>query len=241
MDSPRLVLVSLVAVAACGGGTIRLADDDESSSDGPVALAPTPQTWEAEPADPTSNPTDTASTQASDSTVVTDSSVAQVTDQAAVADSVARDSIEAVSQGYAPYGADHEANAQVEGELETRRIGQWSHTGIGESRRLVIRNANQWAEFWAELGQGDRPEVDFTSNVVIAVASGQRPSGGHEIAIQRVRSSQGELIVEVVETTPGPNCMTASVLTQPVDVVVVPLTGARSWSFVELKEVRGCR
>jgi hypothetical protein len=240
MEGRHLMLVSLVALAACGGGTIRLADDEESS-DSPVALAPTPQTWESEPTNPAADPVDSASTQAPDSSVITDS-LSETVDRA-ISDSASPDRVGAVSQGYAPYGAEPEAQAdsEREGELETRRIGQWSHTGIGESRRLVIRNVNEWAEFWTELGQGERPEVNFSGNVVIAVASGQRPSGGYEIAIQRVRNVQGELIVEVVETTPGPNCMTASVLSQPVDIVVIPQAGARSWSFVERKEVRGCR
>lgn len=122
-----------------------------------------------------------------------------------------------------------------------RRIGQWTHTGISEARRLIIRDANAWATFWSELGVGDRPSVDFSRDIVIAVAAGQRPSGGHEIAVSRVTVSNGELQVEVLETTPGPNCMTTSALTQPVDVVVVPGVTTRSWSFTERKEVRGCR
>ena len=136
-------------------------------------------------------------------------------------------------KGYAAYGGGD--------GLELRRIGQWTRTGIGESRRLVIRDANAWAEFWSELGVGDRPEVDFTRSVVIAVAAGQRPTGGYEIAVDRVRRADGELTVEVVETAPGPNCTTPASLTQPVDVVVVPALAARNWSFVERKEVRGCR
>ena len=136
-------------------------------------------------------------------------------------------------KGYAAY-----ANG---GSLELRRIGQWTRTGVGEARRLIIRDANAWADFWSELGVGDRPAVDFTRDVVVAVAAGQRPTGGFEIAVDRVRQANGELTVEVVETAPGPNCMTTASLTQPVDVVVVPALTARSWSFVERKEVRGCR
>jgi hypothetical protein len=136
-------------------------------------------------------------------------------------------------QGYAAY-----ANG---GSLELRRIGQWTRTGVGEARRLIIRDANAWADFWSELGVGDRPAVDFTRDVVVAVAAGQRPTGGFEIAVDRVRQANGELTVEVVETAPGPNCMTTASLTQPVDVVVVPALTARNWSFVERKEVRGCR
>jgi hypothetical protein len=136
-------------------------------------------------------------------------------------------------KGYAAYGV---------GEgLELRRVGQWTRTGIGESRRLVIRDANAWAEFWSELGVGDRPDVDFSKNVVVAVAAGQRPTGGYEIAVDRVRQANGELTVEVVETAPGPNCTTTASLTQPVDIVVVAGLGTKTWSFVDRKEVRGCR
>ena len=136
-------------------------------------------------------------------------------------------------QGYAPYGNNR--------TLDLRRIGQWTRTGIGESRRLVIRDANGWAQFWSELGVGDRPSVDFNRDVVVAVAAGQRPTGGYEIVVDRVTQSEGQLTVEVVERTPGPNCMTTASLTQPVDVVVVPAADAKSLSFLERKEIRDCR
>jgi hypothetical protein len=176
--------------------------------------------------------------QASDDTPVALSPTPEAgpVDTAAQALAPAPDSVAAPAgegKGYAPYGG---------GEgLELRRIGQWTRTGIGESRRLVIRDANAWAEFWSELGVGDRPDVDFTHNVVVAVAAGQRPSGGYEIAVDRIRQASGELTVEVVETAPGPNCISTATLTQPVDVVVVPSIAAKSWSFVDRKEVRGCR
>jgi hypothetical protein len=141
----------------------------------------------------------------------------------------------APAQGYAPYGR---GNAGI---LDVRRIGQWSHTGIGEARRMVIRDANGWAQFWSELGAGEQPAIDFTRDVAIVVSAGQRPSGGYEIAVDRVSQADGELSIEVVERTPGPNCMTSASVTQPVDVVVVPAAAPRSWNFVERKEVRGCR
>lgn len=149
-----------------------------------------------------------------------------------VTDSVAGAGPGAVGPTDAPDGAG----------LPLRRIGQWSHTGIGEPRRVVLRDANAWTAFWAELGPaaGARPEIDFTRNLIIAVAAGQRRSGGYGIAVDRVSRSGGELTIETVETTPSPNCLTTQALTQPVDVVVVPAAGVRSWSFVERKEVAGC-
>jgi hypothetical protein len=137
-------------------------------------------------------------------------------------------------EGYVSY-------ANTAGDLELRRIGQWTRTGVAESRRLVIRDANAWSQFWSELGVGDRPAVDFTQNLVIAVASGQHATGGFEIAVQRVSQSNGELTIEVQETSPGPNCITATALSQPVDIVTVPEVGVQTWSFVERKDVRGCR
>lgn len=140
------------------------------------------------------------------------------------------------AQGYAPYGST--ANTA---NLELRRIGQWSHTGIREARRMVIQDANAWAQFWAELGVGERPAIDFTRDVVIAVAAGQRPSGGHEIAVTGISQVAGELRVEVLETAPGPNCLSTAALTQPVDVVVVQGVKPKSWSFLEQKDVKACR
>jgi protease stability complex PrcB-like protein len=208
LDRRCALWIALAALAACGGGTMRVADDD-SSGDTPVSLAPTP---EPEPDSSTASALAPASEQTHDSTA---------------AAAVPRE------QGYAPYGGSS--------TLEIRRIGQWSRTGIGESRRLVIRDANSWAEFWSELGTGDRPDVDFTKAVVVAVAAGQRPSGGYEIAVDHVSQTDGELTVQVLETAPGPNCITSSPPTQPADVVVVPVVAPKSWSFIERKEVRACR
>jgi hypothetical protein len=199
------ILVPLTLLAACGGGsTMRVAEDDTTSY-GPVALAPEPEpgpdSVSPAPPLPTAAPT--------------------------------TDTPQANEQGYAPYGSGS--------GVELRRIGQWTRTGILEARRLVIRDVNAWAEFWSELGVGERPDVDFSKVVVLAVAAGQRPSGGYGISVDRVSQRDGDLTAEVVETTPGPNCMTTGSLTQPVDVVVVPAVAAHGWSFIERKEVHDCR
>jgi hypothetical protein len=207
MISRFALLIPVAVLAACAGGTtMRVAqDDDDSSESAPVALAPEPE------AAPDSGPLLAPPTDTAEASVDT-----------------------TVQQGYAPYGVGSQS-------IPLRRIGQWTNTGINERRRLVIRDANGWAAFWSELGVGDRPAVDFTRDLVVVVAAGQQSSGGHEVAVDRVNQSNGELTIEVVETSPGPNCMTTSALTQPVDVVVLPAVNARGWSFVERKEVRGCR
>src|SRR5215207_10552824 len=48
------------------------------------------------------------------------------------------------------------------GSLPIRRIGQWSTSGIAAPAREVIRDDGAYARFWATLGAGERPAVDFT-------------------------------------------------------------------------------
>jgi PrcB C-terminal len=206
-----IAFIAALILAGCGGTTMRVAKDQPGQNSGPVALAPEPEP----------SPDSTASTQ-------------PVLEPASAGAPAKASADSAHPKGYAPY-------TNSGGDLELRRIGQWTHTGVAESRRLVIRDANAWSQFWSELGVGERPAVDFTQNLVIAAASGQHATGGFEIAVQRVGETNGELTIEVVETSPGPNCITATALSQPVDVVTVPVVGVQTWSFVERKEVRGCR
>jgi hypothetical protein len=58
--------------------------------------------------------------------------------------------------------------------------------------------------------------------------------------VQKVARSGGELRIEVLETSPGTDCMTTAALTQPVDVVVVSAVGVTGWSFIDRAATRAC-
>lgn len=143
----------------------------------------------------------------------------------------------------APSAPEPQAYGEYTGgtELEIRRIGRWIHSGISGTRRLVIRDPATFNRFWAELGAGVQPQVDFSRDLVIAAASGPRPSGGHEIAVVGVSRHQGELRIEVAETSPGAGCAATGALTQPVDVVVVQADGITGWSFVDRRLEQPCQ
>jgi PrcB C-terminal len=211
------MLLLLAALTACAGATTMRVAHEDGDGEAPVALSPAPDEGPRPSSDTVANKTPTPDAVANTRPAETDTG-------RGVAEN---------PQGYTAYGNG--------GVLELKRIGQWTRTGISEARRLVIRDANSWAAFWSELGVGDRPTIDFSRNLVLAVSAGQRPSGGYEIAVEGVRETNGELAVQVVETAPGPNCMSTTSLTQPVDVVVIPSVTAKTWSFTERKEVRGCR
>ena len=132
------------------------------------------------------------------------------------------------------------SSASAPSEVEIRRIGRWASSGIKGTRRLVIREAATWAAFWSELGAGVRPTVDFSKDLVIAVASGERRTGGHDISVQQVTRSGGDLRIQVVETKPGQDCIATTALTQPVDVVLAPAAGVTGWSFIDKTAIGAC-
>ncbi len=92
-----------------------------------------------------------------------------------------------------------------------------------EQARIVVRTGARWETLWTQI-QGEvtrspAPAVDFHRDMLLAVASGPRSSGGHSIAVEKVKEEGEKLVADVVETSPGPRCMTTQALTCPVAVV----------------------
>ncbi|HEX8391637.1 MAG TPA: protease complex subunit PrcB family protein [Longimicrobium sp.] len=114
-------------------------------------------------------------------------------------------------------------------------------SGIGETSRMVVAGDSAWNSVTGRIyGQGAaRPSIDFTTETVIVAAMGSRPTGGYGITVERAVRTEGEIVVEVVETSPGRGCMTTQALTAPVHAVRI----ARQTlpiRFVERKTVREC-
>jgi hypothetical protein len=138
-------------------------------------------------------------------------------------------------------GYEPSRNVLASGQLPISRIGTYTNSSIQEPRRLIIRGEQEWRDFWYDLNLGSAPEVDFQRDMVIAVSAGSRSSTGHSVVVNDVRLDEaGTLRVEVLETSPGRNCVTGQQMTQPVDVVVVPRAEMRTWSFTERREIRDC-
>ncbi|HYW30322.1 MAG TPA: protease complex subunit PrcB family protein [Gemmatimonas sp.] len=100
-------------------------------------------------------------------------------------------------------------------------------SSITESRRVVIRDdaawRTAWAEMWARTGPSvpPLPAIDFSRDMIILAALGQRNSGGYSITIDSASRATSGAIVWVSKPTPG-KCGTLAALTQPVDLARVP-------------------
>jgi hypothetical protein len=94
---------------------------------------------------------------------------------------------------------------------------------VGEPGLLVVRDAGTWADLWRRLSgdEGDPPAVDWTTEMVVLVALGMRPSGGYAVEVEAVSAIDGGIEVRTRETAPGPSCFTTGAITYPVHAVAV--------------------
>jgi hypothetical protein len=117
-------------------------------------------------------------------------------------------------------------------------------SGFEESRHTVVRDAVAWAALWQELHAGRRPvpptpEIDFEREMVVLAALGRQRSGGFDIVIESVRREESEVIVTLVERSPGSDCITTAELTSPADLAIVPWD-ERPVRFVAQRVVVAC-
>ncbi len=98
-----------------------------------------------------------------------------------------------------------------------------------EQARIVVRTEARWEALWAQIAgevtRSPAPAVDFEKDMLLAVASGPRSSGGHSIAVEGAKVEGEKLVAYVVETSPGPHCMTTQALTCPIAVVRIAALG----------------
>ena len=102
------------------------------------------------------------------------------------------------------------------------------HGGISQRSRLVIRNRDEFNELWKQLTgpssyKPPLPEVDFSREMIVVAAMGQKPSGGYEIIIDSACEVDNhiEVLVRSVDSKCG---LQTAVLTAPVDIVRLPRT-----------------
>lgn len=96
--------------------------------------------------------------------------------------------------------------------LELETIVQQSNPGqAGGTVRQVVKDQAAWSALWAELRKGsglpeEPPAVDFAREMVI-VAAMETQSCVSRVTVKSAGDTGGELIVDVLEEPPAPNCV----------------------------------
>jgi hypothetical protein len=102
-----------------------------------------------------------------------------------------------------------------------------SYSGIDDSLRLVVRDAQAWRAVWQTIHRRAAPmppvpPVDFAREMIVVAALGARPSGGFAIRVDSVIHLGDSLEVVVRKDLPGRSCLLSAAVTQPVDLARVP-------------------
>ena len=75
-----------------------------------------------------------------------------------------------------------------------------------------------------QLNRPEVPEVDFGSETVIILILGERPSAGYSVRAAEVTLRDNDVEVRIAVSSPGPDVMTASVLTSPFQLLAIGIT-----------------
>jgi PrcB C-terminal len=99
-------------------------------------------------------------------------------------------------------------------------------SGIRERKFVVIKTAKEWRDTWQahssiSVPPQPLPSVDFDREMIVAVFSGEKRTGGYGIEITKIEeeSAKRQLLIFVRETQPPPGSMTIQAVTQPYQIV----------------------
>lgn len=111
--------------------------------------------------------------------------------------------------------------------IKLRPIAKGGFTAMRDAKQEVVKEATRWKAIWLEHAGKSTvplPEVDFSKELVIVTAMGQRPTGGYSIQIAKVETAAGKVKVYVQRKSPAKGSMTIQVLTAPFEFVAIPKT-----------------
>lgn len=98
-------------------------------------------------------------------------------------------------------------------------IDQGTHSGMTLSKQLVITHAADWQELWRIHSNKPQPQIDFTTDMVIAVFLGERPTGGYQVAVQSLEKTGKHLLVKLHIDALAHGAITTMALTQPYVII----------------------
>jgi len=91
---------------------------------------------------------------------------------------------------------------------------------VFESR--VFRDAGSFATWWAGIRGSEVPEVDFDTEIAVAVVLGDRPNAGHSIELLSVERREDGALVRYRERRAGAGCPTCQNIVSPWFAVAIP-------------------
>jgi hypothetical protein len=136
------------------------------------------------------------------------------------------------------------SSSQEKSAVNFTLIANGSNSGYVKKERIIIKNRADFQKMWENLyinfsEKPQLPDVNFSNQMILGVFFGEYTSGGGSIAVKSVDMYDDAVIVNIEEVTPGPNCVTTDVMTQPYQIVRIPKV-ISPLKFVTIHTVRNC-
>ena len=99
-------------------------------------------------------------------------------------------------------------------------IQSGTYSGKKDAVAQVIQDRVEWEKLWKQhvsvlVPQPPLPDVDFESEVVVAIFAGEKKSGGYAVMIKKATIEANDVVIRYKLTEPQPNSFTLQVITQP--------------------------
>jgi hypothetical protein len=123
-------------------------------------------------------------------------------------------------------GATNDEAGEVKDDGKRRQLAVGNDGGAPTPGEIVGTSVDDFAQKWAASGATASPpdvsQVDFASEVAVALFAGERPSGGWRIGSNVVVKLQGRFAAVVYEILgPGEGCTSTQAITHPYLVLAV--------------------
>lgn len=129
---------------------------------------------------------------------------------------------------YAPQGA--AAPVAQAAPVSFRVLDSGVHaSGVTNATNYAAYSESSYLKLWGMVHGTDKtppPNVDFSTEYVIGVFAGQKPTGGYTVAVDTVSDENGTRTVHIALTKPGPGCITNQMVTSPYQLIAVPRSDA---------------
>ncbi len=95
------------------------------------------------------------------------------------------------------------------------------------AENVVIRTEREWAALWSRVGErGAAPRIDFTTEMVVAVSLGPRPTPAHSVAIDSATATSEGVAVAFTETVRTRGVF-PTVIVSPYSIARTPIRSGR--------------
>ena len=131
------------------------------------------------------------------------------------------------ASGGGPNGRDAQQGTLTVSRLSMQGVKLPRDTGIQAEMLSVIQDETAWKTFWTMIHANQTPAppapaIDFSRDMIVVAAAGLKPSSGYAMQVVSASEAKGEIVVVVEATSPGAGCMSAMVMTSPLDIARLP-------------------